>query len=199
MEMIRSLLGVHPANIQPVAAAPARSRNRSRPSSLAAPLHSSAAPLLNLDRPPHERGPSFDPQLVPALLSDHIALLELIKRAGAAAATDNAQAAVKALFKFHCLLADHLLVENTRLYLYVRATWQTRAPESAQLSRAFQVEMNQITRSVTQFVETYTANERAVLGPAFMVDLDSIRQTLRSRFAREESTLYPMYTLAGLG
>jgi hypothetical protein len=139
------------------------------------------------------RGPCFDPVLITSLVSDHLALLTLIRRSATAAAVGDAQAARKALFKFHSLLTDHLLVENTRLYLYIRCAPHARIPAQAQLSRAFQVEMNQIAKTVTQFVDKYAANDRSILGPAFMVDQDSIRQTLAARFAREENTLYPLY------
>jgi regulator of sigma D len=139
------------------------------------------------------RGPCFDPVLIPSLVRDHVALLALIRRSATAAAMNDAQAARKALLKFHSLLADHLMVENTRLYLYIRAAPHVRGSDMAQMSRTLQVEMNQIARTVTLFVDKYTASDRTILGPAFMVDQDCIRQTLAARFTREESTLYPLY------
>lgn len=166
------------------------------PASLQRP--SAPVPLADAARATALRSPCYDRQLVPSLDSDHIALLALVKRAATAAATDDAQTALRALHKFHSLLSDHLLQENTRLYLYIRSSPQARASGRAGLSRAFQIEMNQIARTVTQFVDQYTANQQAVLGPAFMVDLDSIRQTLAARFTREESTLYPMYAPSSL-
>lgn len=183
MDLVRSLFGgLHGDDAPPSSMPPLRPSGgaaRSRP-----------APL------PAGRCPSFDPTLVPSLQADHRALLELIKRAAAAAATDNTQAAIRALHKFHTLLSEHLLTENTRLYLYIRASAPGRAPDAAQMSRGFQVEMNQIARGISHFVERYTEREHMILGPAFMVDLDSVRQTLRARFAREESTLFPLYAPA---
>jgi hypothetical protein len=180
MEMVRSLFGSLSGSAATTAPAPLQR------ASLPAPLVSAARVSMG-------RGPCFDPVLIPSLVSDHVALLTLIKRSATAAAVDDAQAARKALLKFHSLLHDHLLVENTRLYLYIRSAPHVRSAGLAQLSRIFQVEMNQIVKTVTQFVDKYTADDRAILGPAFMVDQDSIRETLAARFAREESTLYPLY------
>ena len=171
MEMVRSLFGSLSGS---AATAPAPLQRVSSP-----------APLVSAARVSMGRGPCFDPVLIPSLASDHVALLALIKRAATAAALNDAQAARKALLKFHSLMSDHLLVENTRLYLYIRVAPHVRSSDLAQLSRTFQVEMNQIAKTVTQFVDKYTANDRAILGPAFMVDQDSIRETLAARFARE--------------
>ncbi len=180
MEMVRSLFGSFSGGA--VTSAPAPLQRASSP-----------APLVSAARVSIGCGPSFDPVLIPSLVSDHGALLALIRRSATAAAMNDAHAARKALLKFHSLLADHLLVENTRLYLYIRAAAHVRSGGPAQLSRTFQSEMNQIANTVTPFVDKYTANDRTILGPAFMVDQDSIRETLAARFAREESTLYPLY------
>ena len=163
-----------------------------------APLQreSSPAPLISAARVSMGRGPCFDPVLIPSLVSDHVALLTLVRRAATAAALGDAVSARRALFKFHSLLGDHLLVENTRLYLYIRSAPQARAAGHAQLSRAFQIEMNQIVKSAALLVDHYTAPESAILGPAFMVDVDSLRQTLAARIAREECALYPLYAPA---
>lgn len=150
---------------------------------------------LTATRPPQANAPRFDAGLVPALRSDHVALLALVRRAATAAAAGNADAARHALLKFSSLLSSHLLTQNTRLHLYIRATLHT--PPLVQLSRAYQSEMNQIARGVVRFIDTYTASDRAVLGAAFMVDLDSVRETLAARFAREESALFPLYAPAG--
>lgn len=183
MEMVRSLFGSLSGSAATTAPAPLQRA-------------SSPAPLVSAARVSLGRGPCFDPVLIPSLVSDHMALMALIKRSATAAALNDAQAARKALLKFHSLLADHLLVENTRLYLYIRAAPHVRGSDLAQLSRTFQVEMNQIARTVTQFVDKYTASDRTILGPAFMVDQDSILRTLAARFTREESTLYPLYVPA---
>ncbi|MGE0333139.1 MAG: hemerythrin domain-containing protein [Ramlibacter sp.] len=179
MEMVRSLFGALSGS---ATTAPAPLQR-----------HSSPAPLVSAARVSLGRGPCYDPVLIPSLVSDHVALLTLVRRAATAAALGDAPSARQALRKFHSLLTDHLLIENTRLYLYIRSAPHAKASGQAQLSRAYQVEMNQIARTAALFVEQYTANDRAVLGPAFMVDQDSIRQTLAARFAREEGALYPLY------
>lgn len=185
MEMVRSLFGALSGS---ATTAPAPLQRPSAP-----------APLVSAARVSMGRGPCFDPVLVPSMRSDHIALLTLLKRAATAAALNDAASARRALHKFHTLLTDHLLVENTRLHLYIRSAPQARACGHAQLSREWQVEMNQIARTVAPFVARYTAQDRAILGPAFMVDQDAIRRTLAARFAREESTLYPLYAPAAAG
>jgi len=182
MEMVRSLFGALSGS---ATTAPAPLQRTSSP-----------APLVSAARVSMGRGPCFDPVLIPSLVSDHIALLALLKRAATAAALDDAASARRALLKFHSLLGDHLLVENTRLYLYIRSAPQARASGQAQLSRAFQIEMNQIAKSATLLVDHYTTQDRSLLGPAFMVDVDSLRQTLAARFTREESTLHPLYAPA---
>jgi hypothetical protein len=184
MEMVRSLFGALSGGAATTAPAPLQRA-------------SSPAPLVSAARVSMGRGPCFDPVLIPSLVRDHVALLALIRRSATAAALNDAHAARRALLKFHSLLADHLLVENTRLYLYIRAAPHVRGTDLAPLSRTLQVEMNQIAKTVTQFVDDYTANDRDILGPAFMVDQDAVRQTLAARFTREESTLYPLYLPAG--
>lgn len=184
MDMVRSVFGVLGGSAA------------SAPAPLSLPTVSSPAPLASAARVSLGRGPQFDPVLIASLVSDHVALLTLLRRTATAAAVDDAQAARKALRKFHSLLSDHLLLENTRLYLYIRSAPHVRGTPLAQLSRDFQNEMNQIARTVTQFVDGCIQHERHLLGPAFMVDLDSVRQTLSARFTREETTLFPLYAPA---
>lgn len=182
MEMVKSLWGALSGS---ATTAPARLQRPSRP-----------APLVSAARVSLGHGPCFDPVLVPSLVSDHAALLALLRRAATAAALGEAPHARRALRKFHSLLTDHLLVENTRLYLYIRSAPQAGESGRAQLSRDFQFEMNQIARTAERFVDHYICTDRAVLRPEFMLDQDGIRQTLAARFAREESTLYPLYAPA---
>ncbi len=68
MEMVRSLFGALSGSASPAPAA------LQRPSS--------PAPLVSAARVSMGRGPCFDPVLVPSLVSDHVALLALIRRLG---------------------------------------------------------------------------------------------------------------------
>lgn len=136
----------------------------------------------------------FDPKLVDLLVSEHRELVACVGRLEAAANRGQAALALHELEEFRSRLTDHLLVENTRFYLYVKAALTAHDPESAALARQFQREMSEIGKTVLSFVDRYLAVEAPPLtSSAFRRDLNEIAGALANRIAREEATLYPLY------
>lgn len=139
------------------------------------------------------QGLAFDPKLVPSLMDDHRYLVEAFQRISAEAAMRNSIACRAAIKDFASLLTDHLIVENTRFYLYVRIAIEATDPDSARLARSFQQEMHQIALTVTNFVGKYTGSDSGVLEPEFLAELQTVGAALVARIGREETTLYPLY------
>jgi hypothetical protein len=137
---------------------------------------------------------SYDPQLIGGLVRDHLDLVEVYGAIETATLAKNYPAAMAAMQLFKSRLTDHLIVENTRLYLYIKSTVAALDPESVQLARDFQTEMNQIARQVVAFTTTYSGGgSDALAQPEFLVALRGIGHALVNRIRREEATLYPLY------
>jgi hypothetical protein len=137
---------------------------------------------------------SYDPGLLPRLVDDHEALIHLFEAVRQHALKGDWVAARKSLLAFRSRLTDHLLVENTRLYVHLRRSLETTDLDSVSLARSFQQEMNQIARTVISFINKYADGDGPGLPhPGFLAELGEIGDALHSRIAREESTLYPLY------
>jgi len=117
-----------------------------------------------------------------------------VGRLDAAANRGQAALALHELKEFRARITDHLLVENSRFYLYVKATLTAHDPDSAALARQFQREMSEIGKTVLSFISMYLAVDAPPLtSPAFRRDLNEVAGALANRIAREEATLYPLY------
>lgn len=137
---------------------------------------------------------TYDAHLMPALLQDHQELVLLFQEVKNHAIAGNTKAAGQALQVFRSRLTEHLLIENTRLYVYLKRTLETDEPESAALAKSFQREVHQIAQALIGFVEKYTADhEQALAEPTFILELNTIGDALSARIQREEAALYPLY------
>ena len=163
----------------------------------AAPVHSQnprPAPVASSEaRLQPGRSLTFDPDLVDSLKDDHQALVEIFQRIGATCGARDFTECTHALRKFKSRFTDHLIVENTRFYLYVKKAMEASDPDSAGIARAFQQEMHQIAKVVTSFVDQYSISEELLESGAFAQELQRIGGALAERIDREEKTLYPLY------
>lgn len=135
---------------------------------------------------------SYDPKLIDCLLEDHKKIFALYHEI--AANVHTPKRAVPLLEKFRTELHGHILVENTRFYIYVERTLEKIDPESAQIAREFKKEMNKIARAVEAYLTKYIAPEwTAEMLVTFPNDTVLIGQALTERVKHEESRLYPLY------
>jgi hypothetical protein len=139
------------------------------------------------------RALTYDPDLVNSLKGDHQELVRIFQRIDAACRALDFPECREALKRFRSRFTDHLIVENTRFYLYVKHAMEASDPASAELARGFQQEMHQIAKVVTSFVDKYSVNEEVLKSASFAQELQGIGGALAERIAREEKALYPLY------
>jgi regulator of sigma D len=139
------------------------------------------------------RSLSYDPDLVKSLKDDHQALVQIFQRIDSACHALKFAECREALRQFRSRFTDHLIVENTRFYLYVKQGMEAADPASAEIARGFQQEMNQIAKVVTAFVDKYSGSEEVLKSAAFAQELKGIGDALAERIEREEKALYPLY------
>ena len=143
------------------------------------------------------RALTYDPDLVNSLKDDHQALVQIFRRIDSACKAQNSAECREALRRFRSRFTDHLIVENTRFYLYVKHAVEAADPASAEIARGFQHEMYQIAKVVTSFVDKYSGSEEVLKGAAFARELEGIGGALAERIEREEKALYPLYVPMG--
>ena len=136
---------------------------------------------------------TYDPSLVKSLKDDHQSLIKVFQQIDAACQALDIAGCSDAIRRFQSRLTDHLIVENTRFYLYVKNAMKASDPAAAEIARSFQAEMHQIAKVVTSFVDKYSQNEEMLKSAAFAQELQGIGRALAERIEREEKTLYPLY------
>jgi regulator of sigma D len=143
------------------------------------------------------RALTYDPSLVKSLKDDHQALVQIFQRIDATCRESSFAECKEALKHFRSRFTDHLIVENTRFYLYVKHAMQASDPASTEIARSFQQEMYQIAKVVTAFLDKYSGNEEELKSAAFAQELQGIGKALLERIEREEKALYPLYVPMG--
>ena len=141
-----------------------------------------------------KRGNSFDPELIDGLKADHRELLGMYAEVANQLKEARYTEIVPALMEFKTHLEAHVLTENYRFYGYLEEQLSYDSENTA-LMRDFRREMGTIARRVVQFVKTW--QQRGVdanTAEAFQQDLKKVGALLQQRIAREEHSLYPMYT-----
>lgn len=136
---------------------------------------------------------TYDPGLVKSLKDDHQSLIRAFQQIETACQARHFVECKDALKRFQSRLTDHLIVENTRFYLYVKNAMKASDPASAEVARSFQAEMHQIAKVVTSFVDKFSQDDEMLRSPAFAQELQGIGRALAERIGREEKTLYPLY------
>lgn len=136
---------------------------------------------------------AYSPELIDELKDDHHQLLQIFGAIGAAhAAGDLAETAVL-LERFRSALAEHLLKENVRFYIYLEHALQKDASSHA-LVHQFRREMDGIGKAVLAFLDRYrNIAADPVLTGSFAADLAAVGKVLGQRIRSEEQTLYSLY------
>lgn len=168
--------------------APAPSPAAANPQRLAhAEPSLAAAPLA-------AKGIGFNPHLIAQYHDDHRQLLTLFGRTKQAAEAGQWQEVEPLLAEFRAALTDHLLSESIRLYVYLKQRVAGDL-DSMNLMRGFSSEMNAIGKLVVNFLDgQHDLGRSSAKQGAFLPMWSDIGRTLGERIAREEKTLYPMYS-----
>ncbi|MEJ2622265.1 MAG: hemerythrin domain-containing protein [Candidatus Thiodiazotropha sp.] len=135
----------------------------------------------------------FDEDLIDQLKDEHQILLGLYSKISQAYKNKKYKRVSKLLGDFKHEVYSHFLLENIKLYIYLRNTLH-HDHHSSKIMRFFQKEINQIGKVVDQFIDHYadvqwTNDEIA----RFEGDLRNIGNALVTRINREEKFLYPLY------
>ena len=135
----------------------------------------------------------YDSRLINSLLQDHAELGRIFGNIGDAQKADNFNDIRSLLIQFKTRLEAHVLTENVRFYNYLEQSLASD-PNNTGVMHDFRREMNNIARSVVDFVKkyqsgTFTPEERR----HFATDYDSVGKILEQRLDNEENNLYPLY------
>ncbi|TAM12574.1 MAG: hemerythrin domain-containing protein [Nevskiaceae bacterium] len=137
---------------------------------------------------------SYSPQLVPALLNDHVELFKLYGDIEAALGEGQYDLIPNLLSSFKTRLDVHLLSENLRFYCYLEENLVPH-PEELETMKGFRREMNDIARATVNFVRKWkTAGVTPASQRSFGQEATQIKALLQERMQREEQGLYPLYT-----
>lgn len=137
---------------------------------------------------------AYSSTLIPTLQRKNIELLDLYDQAEKAARARNIKQTKKLLGKFKYTFVNHVLHENTSLYLYLqRSAKDTTSKESIQFMK---FEMDKIARKVMQFTR-YGIKESTDIDAEFLQKMNSVSKILHSRIKEEENFVYPNYLAKG--
>lgn len=135
----------------------------------------------------------YSADLIPLLQKDHADLLSFYGEIQNAFEAQKYETVSRQLNEFKSLLQGHLLTENIRLYIYLDHMLG-RDQMNGELIREFRREMDQIGRTVMNFLKKYEAiGVDKELANAFKKDFETLGTVLVQRIKREETTLYPLY------
>ncbi|GGZ96962.1 hypothetical protein GCM10008090_01510 [Arenicella chitinivorans] len=133
---------------------------------------------------------AYKSTLVPTLEQEHKELMAVYWKALAAAQNHKTELTRKLLLKFKEQFVDHLLKENTSLYIYLRKT--AKKPSAKQAVTSVKSEMDKIARSIMRFLEEATKAD-AVYDVVFVDRLTQMGEALTQRIEKEEAYVYPNY------
>lgn len=133
---------------------------------------------------------AYKSTLVPTLEQEHKELMGVYWKALAAAQNHKKELTRKLLLKFKEQFVDHLLKENTSLYIYLRKS--AKKPSAEEAVTSVKSEMDKIGRSIMRFLEEST-KEDAVYDVVFVDKLTQMGEALSKRIEKEEAYVYPNY------
>lgn len=133
---------------------------------------------------------AYKSTLVPTLEQEHKELMAIYWKALAAAQNHKTELTRKLLLKFKEQFVDHLLKENTSLYIYLRKS--AKKPSTKQAVTSVKSEMDKIGRSIMRFLEE-SVKEDAVYDVVFVDKLTQMGDALSQRIEKEEAYVYPNY------
>lgn len=159
----------------------------------------SPATLTNqLENSPYAPGTRipYDAQLIPQLKNDHRQLVSLFGQfVKSGKMLDNAKM-LKQLGQFKDLFNAHLLLEYTKLYIYMDYTFRD-IKENHELILEFRKEMNLIGKAVRAFCQKWMAQGVTMDNlNDFKHETDEIGKVLVHRISTEEERLYSIYEMA---
>ena len=131
----------------------------------------------------------FYPDFIDELESDHIELLTLFNNISKV----DTETVAEKLELFSSALREHLLLENTKLYVYLRHAMEND-PDNAAVAQAFQHEMREIGKVLNNFMNDYSDIQWSKRQKKmFSEQLAGIGEVLTKRIKTEEEILYPLY------
>ena len=169
-------------------------KNTETPSAKDVQLSQLNTALQSSNTRPAGRGPiGYDPNLVTKLKDDHQGLLTHFTSMMKAAEKGNDKHLIGHLIRFKKLLQNHLITENTKLYLYLNSAYR-KDPDTFALVRSFKKEMGDIGKVVNAFVAKWEkANFDSVSRGIFLKEAEKIAPVLVQRINTEEERLYEIY------
>ncbi|MDO5691832.1 MAG: hemerythrin domain-containing protein [Pseudomonadota bacterium] len=142
-------------------------------------------------RPGREVG--YSAELIPRLQADHQALFKSFDGMVDAFGRRDFERVKAGARQLKSMLQDHLMLENIKLYVYLRQNLSHEAQEY-QLVTAFRKEMDGIGREAMAFLDKYQQlAEQPELVDSFESEARRVRQIVHDRMSREEATLYQLY------
>lgn len=132
---------------------------------------------------------AYTPHLVPMLENQQRDLLAIYWKALTAAQNHKDELTRKYLIEFKDMLVEHLLKENTSLYIYLRNS--VRKPSAQEAVKAIKVEMDKLARKIKQFLDKSIKQE--TFDADFIEGLKLVGDALRERIEKEAAYVYPNY------
>jgi len=137
---------------------------------------------------------AYNSTLIPALQRKNVELLDLYDKAYRAAHLKDAKQTKKLLSKFKYTFVNHVLHENTSLYLYLqRSAKDSTSKDSIEFMK---FEMDKIARQIVKFTR-YGIKTSTSIDDEFLQRMSSASKILRSRIKEEENFVYPNYLAKG--
>lgn len=133
---------------------------------------------------------AYKPDLVPILENEHRELVSLYMDAMTAAQNRKAKRAKALLTDFKDVFIDHVLKENTSMYIYLRHSARRQSSQDA--IQSVKGDMDQIARRVKQFLD-HSIDEKTVVDAKFVLDMQDVGKVLMKRIEQEEAFVYPHY------
>ena len=133
---------------------------------------------------------AYKPDLVSTLQKEHSELQSLFWKTLTAAQNHKDELTRKLLIQFKDLFVDHVLKENTSLYLYLRHT--ASKPSSAEAMKNIKSDMDRLGRKIKQFLDE-SIHEDSSLDDEFIVRFKLVGAALDERIEMEEEFVYPHY------
>lgn len=133
---------------------------------------------------------AYNPTLVAKLEAENRQLLSAYWKTLAAAQNHQLELTKQLMVVFKDLLVDHLLRENTSLYVYLRHS--AKRPSSRNAIKSVKSEMDQISRNVMHFLDK-AIHEDINFDGDFIKRFEDIGAALTERIEKEEAFVYPNY------
>ncbi len=136
---------------------------------------------------------TYDPNLIEKLKDDHGEMLSLYKEIEMLVESGDFERVHQALTRFKTMFHSHILLENVKLYIYLKHSLGTEVDSQAIVAE-MRREMGHIGKAVNQFISKYSTWPWGVdLEESFSLELAQIGAAFVDRIQTEEDTLYTLY------